>query len=95
MYFERSSISDLCEANTAGYSSSLAAKSYLDGLPGPLTETFMPQRASALLEHHADSEPEAHTAELRQKANDGTLIPQKAGKHHFPWPRDTDRGAKI
>ena len=41
----------------------------------PLTEAFTPKVAAALLELRADSELEAHIAELRQKANDGTLTP--------------------
>jgi hypothetical protein len=51
----------------------MAVASYLDRLLDPLTETFTPKMASALVELHADSELEAHIGELRRKANEGTL----------------------
>ena len=53
----------------------MAATSHLDRLLDPLSETFTPKMASALLELRADSELEAYIAELRRKANDGTLTP--------------------
>ena len=53
----------------------MASTSYLDRLLDPLTETFTPKTASALLGLRADSELEAHIEELRHKANDGTLTP--------------------
>ena len=46
----------------------MATTSYLDRLLDPLTEAFT-------LELRADSELEAHIADLRQKANEGTLTP--------------------
>ena len=51
----------------------MATTSYLDRLLDPLTEAFTPKMAAAILDLRADSELEAHIAELRQKANDGTL----------------------
>ena len=54
-----------------GYNPSIATTSYLDRLLDPLTEAFTPKMAAAVLELRADSELEAHIAELRQKANDG------------------------
>jgi len=53
----------------------MATTSYLDRLLDPLTKAFTPKMAAAILELRADSELEAHIAELRQKANDGTLTP--------------------
>jgi|SRR5581483_3271647 len=54
---------------------SVATTSYLDRLLDPLTEVFTPEVANAVLGLHADSETEARIAELRRKANDGTLTP--------------------
>jgi len=51
----------------------MATTSYLNRLLDPLTEAFTPKMADAILELRADAELEAHIAELRQKANDGTL----------------------
>lgn len=51
----------------------MATTSYLDRLLDPLTDVFTPEVASAVLELRADSELEAHIAELRRKANEGTL----------------------
>ena len=51
----------------------MANTSYLDRLLDPLTDAFTPEMANALLELRADSELEAHIAELRRKANEGTL----------------------
>ena len=51
----------------------MAIASYLDRLLDPLTDVFTPEVASAIVELHADSELETHVAELRRKANDGTL----------------------
>jgi hypothetical protein len=51
----------------------VATTSYLDRLLDPLTDVFTPEVASAVLELRADSELEAHIAELRRKANEGTL----------------------
>ena len=51
----------------------MATTSYLDRLLDPLTKAFTPKMADAILELRADAELEAHIAELRKKANDGTL----------------------
>jgi len=53
----------------------VATTSYLDRLLDPLTDVFTPEVASAILKLRADSELEARIAELRRKANDGTLTP--------------------
>lgn len=51
----------------------MGAVSYLDRLLEPLTEAFTPKLALVLLEFRAGPELEAHIADLRRKANDGTL----------------------
>jgi hypothetical protein len=53
----------------------VATTSYLDRLLDPLTDVFTPEVASAILKLRPDSELEARIAELRRKANDGTLTP--------------------
>jgi hypothetical protein len=53
----------------------VATTRYLDRLLDPLAEAFTPKLASALVELRADSELEAHIAELRRKASNGTLTP--------------------
>jgi hypothetical protein len=59
----------------------MATTSYLDRLLDPLTETFTPTVALALLELRADSELEAHIGALRQRANDGTLTPAEDAEY--------------
>ena len=59
----------------------MATMNYLDRLLDPLTEAFTPQVASALLKLRADSELEAHIAELRRKANDGALTPAEDAEY--------------
>jgi hypothetical protein len=49
------------------------AISYLDRLLEPLTDVLTREVATALLELRADAELQAHIAELRRKANEGTL----------------------
>jgi hypothetical protein len=51
----------------------MATTSCLDRLLDPLTEAFTPKMASALLDLRADPETESHIADLRRKANAGTL----------------------
>jgi hypothetical protein len=51
----------------------VASTSYLDRLLDPLTDVFTPDVSSAILRLRADSELEAHIAELRRKANEGEL----------------------
>ena len=53
----------------------VAAISYLDRLLDPLTDVLTPEVARAVLGLHADPELEARIAELRSKANEGTLTP--------------------
>ena len=59
----------------------MATTSCLDRLLDPLTESFTPQMASALLELRVDSELEAHIGDLRLKANDGTLTPAEDAEY--------------
>ena len=51
----------------------VATTTYLDRLLDPLTDIFTPEVANAVLGLRADSETEARIAELRRKANEGTL----------------------
>ena len=60
---------------------SMATTSYLDRLLDPLTDAFTPEVASAVLELRADSELEARIAELRCKANEGTLTPAEDAEY--------------
>jgi hypothetical protein len=55
--------------------------SYLDRLLDPLTDVFTPEVAKAVLGLRADSELEAHIAELRRKANEGTLTPAEDAEY--------------
>lgn len=59
----------------------MATISYLDRLLDPLTDVFTPEVASAVLKLRADSELEAHIAELRRKANEGTLTPTEDAEY--------------
>jgi hypothetical protein len=59
----------------------MATTSYLDRLLDPLTEVFTPEVATAIVELRADSELEPHIAELRRKANDGTLTPAEEAEY--------------
>lgn len=49
------------------------ATNYLDRLLDPVTETFSPEVARAIINLRADCELEEHINILRQKANEGTL----------------------
>ena len=60
---------------------SMATTSYLNRLLDPLTDAFTPEVANAILQLRADSELEAHIAELRRKANDGTLTPAEDAEY--------------
>jgi len=53
----------------------VATTSYLDRLLDPLTDVFTPEVASAVLRLRADSETESRIADLRDRANEGTLTP--------------------
>ncbi len=55
----------------------MATATYLDRLLDPLTAVFTPEVASAVLELRADPELETRIAELRRKANEGTLTPKE------------------
>ena len=59
----------------------MATTSYLDRLLDPLTDVFTPEVATAIVELRADSELETHIAELRRKANDGTLTPAEEAEY--------------
>lgn len=59
----------------------VATISYLDRLLDPLTAAFTPEVARAVLELRADSELEAHIAELRRKVNEGTLTPTEDAEY--------------
>jgi hypothetical protein len=59
----------------------VATTSYLDRLLDPLTHIFTPEVASAVLGLRADSETEARIAELRGKANGGTLTPAEDSEY--------------
>jgi hypothetical protein len=59
----------------------VATTSYLDRLLDPLTDVFTPEVASAVLGLRADSETEARIAELRGKANEGTLTPTEDAEY--------------
>jgi len=60
---------------------SMATTSYLNRLLDPLTDAFTPEVANAILQLRADSELESHIAELRRKANDGTLTPAEDAEY--------------
>jgi hypothetical protein len=55
--------------------------SHLDRLLDPLTDTFTPEVANAVLELRADSALEARIVELRHKANEGTLTPDEDAEY--------------
>ena len=59
----------------------MATTSYLDRLLDPLTNVFTPEVATAIVELRADSELKTHIAELRRKANDGTLTPAEDAEY--------------
>ncbi len=59
----------------------VATTSYLDRLLDPLTDIFTPEVASAVIGLRADSETEARIAELRVKANEGTLTPAEDAEY--------------
>lgn len=59
----------------------MATTNYLDRLLDPLTDVFTPDVASAILKLRADSDLEAHIAELRRKANEGTLTPAEDAEY--------------
>ena len=59
----------------------MTTTSYLDRLLDPLTDVFTPEVATAIVELRADSELENHIAELRHKANDGTLTPAEDAEY--------------
>lgn len=59
----------------------VATISYLDRLLDPLTDTFTAEVASAVLGLRADSDTEARIAELRAKANAGTLTPAEDAEY--------------
>jgi hypothetical protein len=54
---------------------------YLDRLLDPLADALTPESASALLDLRADPEVEARVAELRRKANEGTLTPAEDAEY--------------
>jgi hypothetical protein len=47
----------------------------------PLTEAFTPEVASAIVHLRGDAELEGHIAELRRKANEGTLTPAEDAEY--------------
>lgn len=55
--------------------------SYLDRLLDPLSDAFTPEVATAVLALRADAEIEARVAELRRKANEGTLTPAEDAEY--------------
>ena len=59
----------------------VATISYLDRLLDPLTDVFTREVASAVLELRADSELQVRIAELRRKANEGTLTPAEDAEY--------------
>lgn len=59
----------------------MATTSYLDRLLDPLTDAFTPEVATAIVELRADSELQTHIAELRRKANEGTLTPAEEAEY--------------
>ena len=59
----------------------MATTSYLDRLLDPLTDVFTPEVATAIVELRADSELQTHIAELRRKANEGTLTPAEEAEY--------------
>ena len=59
----------------------VSTTSYLDRLLDPLTDVFSREVASAVLGLRADSELEARIAELRVKANEGTLTPAEDAEY--------------
>ena len=59
----------------------MAATSYLDRLLDPLTGAFTPEVASAVIGLRADPELEDRIAELRSKANEGTLTPDEDAEY--------------
>ena len=55
----------------------MSTVSYLDRFLEPVTESFTPELARAFVELRADDELQAEIEVLRQKANLGTLTPEK------------------
>lgn len=63
------------------YNPSMSTISYLDRLLEPVTESFTPEVARALVNLRTDAETEAHISILRQKANEGTLSPEEEDEY--------------
>ncbi len=55
--------------------------SYLDRLLEPVTESFSPEVARAIVNLRADPETEAHIDVLRRKANEGTLTAEEDAEY--------------
>jgi hypothetical protein len=54
---------------------------YLDRLLDPIVESFTPAVARRIVNLRADAELERRVAELRQKANEGTLSDQEDAEY--------------
>ena len=59
----------------------VATPSYIDRLLDPLTDKFTPEVARAVVELRADPELEVRIADLRRKANEGTLTPAEDAEY--------------
>ena len=63
------------------YTVAMATITYLDRLLEPVVESFTPAVAQKIVELRADLELEQHVAELRRKANEGTLTPEEDAEY--------------
>ena len=59
----------------------MATTTYLNRLLEPVVESFTPAVAQKIVELRADLELEQHVAELRRKANEGTLTPEEDAEY--------------
>jgi hypothetical protein len=59
------------------YNYDMATASYLDRLLDPVADGFTPEFARHLVQLKADPKLEEEIAELRRKANEGTLSPEE------------------
>ncbi len=63
------------------YTLVMATTSYLDRLLDPVFESFTPSLARKIVGLRVDADVERHVAELRRKANDGTLTPEEDAEY--------------
>jgi hypothetical protein len=59
----------------------MASTTYLDRMLDPVVESFTPAVARKIVKLRADPELEQRVAELRRKANEGTLSPEEDAEY--------------